>query len=727
MLKSYSSCMVRTPLYPVRNIREVDINKILDDKVFMEAVRIASPILYKEVYVKKNRSRHSIGSILKYYSRACVRCTPYGLFASCSLVPVDESKKNSSIKLCDVSEYETYTRIDMNLLCNLIRDYESDPILKQKLFYHVNSSLYSSWKSYRYICYSLNGNKRRYMFSEIRKSQYLRRLLQRIGDSEIAFNDIVEFVEKSENVKHSEALEYSLSLIDNQILVSNLEPSVAGKDLIYQIKEEMDRVDVDTSFLDQIISRLRKIDNEVVGNRKQNLDELLKILKFQDFKSDSENPIQMDCFARLSEGYIGSNIVKQVEKGVTFLINMTRKNRKFDLELFRQKFYSYYEEQEVPLAIALDTQIGVGYGQWNDINGDINPILYGVPAAGPKNNSYGVSLKESVDFLTQILLDKFNECLINKSNVIDLTDVVREQCDEITGNIPNQIFAFISVIANHKEPLINLVGIGTGTCSKLISRFEYLNKDIKDFVNEITAEEQREEKGIVAEILHLPEDRVGNIQMHPANRKYSICYFSNPVSNNVTLNIPVSDIMISVPRGEKIILRSKKYNKVIKPILSTAHNFYYGLPIYRFLSDLQAEANDDFVFDWGAFFDLKPFLPRVQYSNIILSPARWLVSIENFPEFKNDKAKDLELLRSGFIEKNIPTEFMIADGDNKLYINIDDSQLANILLDELKRKKNLRLEEFLGSDSRNGLIKRKGEILNNEIIMCFHKNNSSAV
>ena len=246
-------------------------------------------------------------------------------------------------------------------------------------------------------------------------------------------------------------------------------------------------------------------------------------------------------------------------------------------------------------------------------------------------------------------------------------------------------------------------------------------------MNEITAEEQREEKGIVAEILHLPEDRVGNIQMHPANRKYSICYFSNPVSNNVTLNIPVSDIMISVPRGEKIILRSKKYNKVIKPILSTAHNFYYGLPIYRFLSDLQAEENDDFVFDWGAFFDLKPFLPRVQYSNIILSPARWLVSIENFPGFKNDKAKDLELLRSGFIEKNIPTEFMIADGDNKLYINIDDSQLANILLDELKRKKNLRLEEFLGSDSRNGLIKRKGEILNNEIIMCFHKNNSSAV
>lgn len=97
MLKSYSSCMVRTPLYPVRNIREVDINKILDDKVFMEAVRIASPILYKEVYVKKNRSRHSIGSILKYYSRACVRCTPYGLFASCSLVPVDESKKKSSL------------------------------------------------------------------------------------------------------------------------------------------------------------------------------------------------------------------------------------------------------------------------------------------------------------------------------------------------------------------------------------------------------------------------------------------------------------------------------------------------------------------------------------------------------------------------------------------------------------------------------------------------------
>lgn len=722
ILKSYSSCIVRTPLYPVRYIKEANINKILEDKVFMEAVRIASPTLYREVYVKKNRSRHAVDSILKYYSRACVRCTPYGLFASCSLVPVDESKEDSLVKLCDVGEYKTYTRIDMNLLCNLIRDYESDPMLKQVLLYHVNSSLYSLWKSYRYISYSVNGTKRRYMFSEVRKTPYLRRLLQRIGDNEMAFKDIVDFIEKSEEVEHPEALEYTLSLIDNQILVSNLEPSVAGKDLIYQIKDELDRVNIDTSFLDQIIMRLRKIDNETVGARKQNLDELLKILKFQDSESDTGNQIQMDCFAGLSEGRIGSNLVRQVKKGITFLINMTRKKSKFDLDIFKKKFYSYYEEQEVPLTIALDTQIGVGYGQWNDVNGDINPILYGVPKVGQSNNSYGASKKVPVDFLTQILLDKLNECLASKSGKIDLTDVVRWQDDEIIGEIPNQIFAFISVISNQKEPLINLIGIGTGTCSKLISRFEYLNSDIENFVNEITAEEQREEKCIVAEILHLPEDRVGNIQMHPANREYSICYFSNPVSNSIKSKIPVSDIMISVPRGEKIVLRSKKYNKVIKPFLSTAHNFYYGLPIYRFLGDLQAEENDDFAFDWGALFDMKPFLPRVQYGNIILSPARWLISIDNFPGLKNDGAETLDLLRRGLLEKGIPAEFMITEGDNKLYININDSKLANILLEELTHKKNIRLEEFLGSDSGNGLVTRKGETLDNEIVMCFHKN-----
>lgn len=721
-LKSYNSCIVRTPLYSINNVRSLIISEILEDHIFMEAVRIASPILYNEVFVKKKLSPHSINSILKYYSRACTRCTPYGLFAACSLVPIDENKEDSKIELTGIDEYKTYSRIDMNLLCSLIRNYEKDPTVKQKLLYHTNSSLYSLWKSYRYITYTISNSKRHYMFSEIKKTPYLGRLLRKINNNEMSFLDIVDFIEKKESVDFSDAFEYTDSLIENQILISNLEPSVAGKDLIYQIIDELERVKVDSSFLNQINSILRQIDNEKIGTRKYSLDELDKILSIQNPDLSIGNPVHMDCYACLSNGYIGENLIRTVKKAITFLINFTRKSDKNDLDTFKQKFYSYYEEQEIPLAIALDPQIGVGYGQWNDINGDINPILDGVPSIKEKSNGYYITKKISIDFLSNILMDKYNECIINNSDVIDLSNLAKELEDEIIGEVPNQVFAFLSVVSNKKTPTINLIGIGTGTCSKLISRFEYLNSDIKDFVDEITTEEQDHQKEIIAEILHLPEDRVGNIQMHPNNREYSICYFSNPVTKNIKEKIPISDLMISVPRGEKIVLRSKKYNKEIKPILSTAHNFYLGLPIYRFLGDLQIQDNDDFAFSWGELFENKPFLPRVQFDNIILSPARWLITIDKFKNIeKINKEEALRVLKEKLLEYKIPQEFVLSEGDNKLYINTNEYNLLYMLLIELIHKRTIKLEEFLGSDSIDSLVTRNGEMLDNEIIMCFHK------
>ena len=101
--------------------------------------------------------------------------------------------------------------------------------------------------------------------------------------------------------------------------------------------------------------------------------------------------------------------------------------------------------------------------------------------------------------------------------------------------------------------------------------------------------------------------------------------------------IPVSDLMISI-RGGEIILRSKIHNKRVIPRLTTAHNFgKQGLPVYKFLCDLQSQGmarpNN---WDWGQLGLLKR-LPRVIYKNLIISKAQWRIEEEDLKDLPEKK------------------------------------------------------------------------------------------
>jgi hypothetical protein len=84
------------------------------------------------------------------------------------------------------------------------------------------------------------------------------------------------------------------------------------------------------------------------------------------------------------------------------------------------------------------------------------------------------------------------------------------------------------------------------------------------------------------------------------------------------------DLYVSVKSG-KIILRSKRLNKIIVPRLSNAHNYSYNaLPVYQFLCDLQHQnLRTSFSFQWGAMADKFKFLARITYKNTIIEPATW--------------------------------------------------------------------------------------------------------
>ncbi len=88
--------VLRTPALPFTTLlTEEKISSLLKDADFLEAVYLASPVLYKECIRLNNGELHDIKeiskirvSLSKYYQRMYSRCTPFALFSGCSFVVI---------------------------------------------------------------------------------------------------------------------------------------------------------------------------------------------------------------------------------------------------------------------------------------------------------------------------------------------------------------------------------------------------------------------------------------------------------------------------------------------------------------------------------------------------------------------------------------------------------------------------------------------------------------
>jgi hypothetical protein len=720
----FNKGMLRVPCFPVDYLNYIDdINFLLSIDYFGEAIYIASPSLYEDIYIKNKRTEKVILPFIRYFIRACTRCTPYGLFAGCEIISVEREQKNLSfIEIERENEYQTYSRIDMEYLCDFIRILEQNYDIRNQITYHVNTTLYHIHKSLRYIEYSIKNGKRKYSFSEVKLSDYLELIIKKALLHSCTIKELASEI-VSDDVNLIEAIEFINELIESQILISTLEPSVSGNDLIIQIKDKLDNAGYNNESIDKILSLLCLSDKMQIGTRYniyREIDSTLSNL----FPSPKKNLLHIDCLIPLKKASIGNQICNTVLDGLSVLSRLISARENELVVSFRKTFYSRYEEQEIPLVIALDPQVGVGFGDWKENQGDVNPLVDDLAISNVINQNSTIVL----DSFSQLLISKYEKCIKNNSNSINITnDDLKLFTDTSLGYLPNQLYTIIKVIDINEDnttATIFLNGFTGPSSANLFSRFCYLNKKVHDFTKEITdAENSFFQDKIVAEISHLPEDRMGNIQMHPHNRKYEISYLSNPCnSDSEIICIPIDDIMISVPHGQKIILRSKKYNKEVVPRLTTAHNYTNGLPVYYFLCSIQHQNMQSLSFDWGPFFNTKPLLPRVTYNNIILFSAQWKLSSLDLPKQDNIPFDDYY---THFLEwknsKGMPDLVEIVEYDNTLLIDFTKKTMVKLFLDYITKKKSCILKEFLFANNKRPFVTRNNNYFTNEFVLCLQK------
>ena len=283
-------------------------------------------------------------------------------------------------------------------------------------------------------------------------------------------------------------------------------------------------------------------------------------------------------------------------------------------------------------------------------------------------------------------------------------------------------------LLNTSTNQVALSSVGGSSAINLLGRFANDNSDILNLINIISHHEQQQVGDcILAEIVHLPESRIGNILSRPIFREYEIPYLAK-ASVDKKFQIEASDLFLSL-KGDKILLWSKRLNKQIIPRLSNAHNFSVNaLPIYHFLCDLQVQyyTKPYLFFNWGALANRYNFLPRVEYKNVVLSPARWQLNKSHFEILLKSKSEEeIEKLFYEFKAKyKLPDVFFISDGDNELLIDTKQPIAIVVFIDILKNRKNIILEEFL-FDTNNSLVKdTNGNVFTNEcIVVLLNENN----
>lgn len=688
--------VLRTPALPFISLpAEERVNSLLSDDNFMEAVYLASPILYAECIRLRSGAIRDAGeikkintSLIKYHQRMYSRCTPFGLFAGCSLI--NWTSGPSSIKLLSNSFLRS-TRLDMHYLCALSQHLCKVPVIKNRLKFFPNNSCYKMGNELRYIEYRYLKGKRVHQISSVLCTEYLEAVIS-VAVSGASIETLKKILQQQQDITDEEATEFIEELIASQVLISEMDPAITGDEFIHQLIAALRRINTPVSEnitvmvekLEAIVTDLAKLDLQLHNSPKAYMSLYEKIEELG--VSFEENKLfQVDMFSRPAETLLDDKFKPELLQAITVLAKLFSSTVNDNLTSFAERFRKRYEDQPVSLLHVLDAEAGIGYMEQSGNN--LSPLLEKLIIPGQRDkDEYEIKWNKTEQWLFDHLISYGSA----KEIIIDVKEL--QEFKEDFSKFPPSLSVMFSVLDNDK---IVFRGCSGSSAANLLGRFAHADINIKDYILKITEQEQANNKNVhFAEIIHLPEDRVGNILLHPAFREYEIPFLAQsslPDQQQVLLQ----DIMVSVQQDNRIRLFSKKLQQEIIPRLSNAHNYSFGaLPVYQFLADLQTQGLvGGLNFNWGKLARHFRYLPRVSCGNVILFEATWQLRKEDFAKLTDlQESMDITDFKNQW---QLPDLFVLADGDNELLVDPKNKESVDTFIKSIRGREYVVLKEFL--------------------------------
>lgn len=672
--------------------------------LFEEGLYLASPEFWAELQ-KPGKETGRIGakralSFDKYWIRSASRCTPYGTFAGCARVGLDEGP--TRIVLNENPEHVRRVRLDMNYLAEIIRAIARLEPVSRLVRLYTNNTAYTLPDAVRYVEYTLSGGMRKYHLSSASRTTYQDALLQR-AQAGATIDELADCLLGIEDVSRQEAIAYITEIWRAQLLVPELEPCVTGHDNLARLIGQLSGYGV----ADTLVEALREV-HALVTHPKGDVSHYKAIedrLRSLNLAIEApKNVFQTDLFLSLRSANIQRETIERIGHRVADLLVFTRPTRSAPLDHFKKRFYSRYDDREVPLLLALDPDYGIGYTEGLEEIAGENEIVeqLGIAAeSAPENNRYRP--------IQQYILGKYVDHLREGKTCIEVTEgeLAKLASGGMAPKIPESFFIMGSLL-DGDGLVFDLQGMGGPSGATLLGRFAYGDdRLLEDIGRTLRAEEAVVPEAIHAEIVHLPDARIGNVLLRPLLRDYEIPYAGQSGSDR---QIRPDDLYVSI-RNDEIVLRSASLNRRIIPRLTTAHNYTgHSLPVYNFLCSLQAQGlNNTLHWDWGQLQTLRS-LPRVVYKDIIVQKATWRVTEPDLAEWPAFRQR-----------YQVPQRVVYQEGDNQLLLDLDEARGMALLTHYVKKVKTVTLAEFLFTPENCVVRDKTGRPFTNELVVPFRR------
>lgn len=694
-----------------------ELAEFVDPSSFFDAVFLASESLYAEIQkwpggLSDAKKSKLDTAIYKYLLRMATRSTPYGLFAGCALGSLSDLP--TSIGLSERTVEKIY-RIDIGCIAELtdkVPFLDAD-ILRQTNFF-PNTSIYKAGLTYRYYEYRMAEGRRLYYLSSFSRNQYIDEVLSaaaRGASFEILTQALVE-----KNVAVEEAAAFLETLVKNQILVAEYMPAVTDGNHLDKLMTQLEVKQLNQQGILAEISGLKATLSQQespvskYAAVEQGLKKLIPDLLQQ------KDCIQADLFFDLENNTLNKAVVNTIVSQTEELLPLNNPLVRNNLDQFKQLFGQKFEDREIPLLEALDNDIGVGYAEVSGAGTFYTPVIDDLVIEGKTTDD-----TDKWGPYEHFVLAQFIKSQQAGNTTINITG---EDLEELSmkkarerQRLPATFSILGSILSRSQEDFDKmnfsflLKSCGENSAISLMSRFGSERNDIAQALKEVvTYENNQFPDKILAEIIHLPEGRVGNVLIRPRIFDHEIPFLGKAAAAEEFI-IDVSDLWVSVKEG-RIILRSGKLGKEVLPRLTSAHNFSTGLPVYKFLCELQFQDEGmSIAWNWG-LLNKMPFLPRVVYKNIILKRSRWFIESKKGPTGQADPEKAIAAFRETY---QVPDLVLLIEGDNELLLDLRNDISRSILASKMN-KGDVILYEFL-NDNEGALLADKEKRFDNEVII----------
>jgi thiopeptide-type bacteriocin biosynthesis protein len=657
-----------------------------------EALFLASPALERRLRKALEQGRLAaefVPALTRYLTRMTTRETPFGAFAGISLGRVGDATR---LMFVPRSAYRRRTRLGMGYFVRVLAGFWEREALRDEALYEPNSTLYRAFGRYRFAASAAaagtGGGVAAPVVNVAATAHLERALVRAAGGATLA-----EIALGIEAPARPRTVRFVRTLVEREILVPAWRPPVTGPEPFDAASDALvARAPAagEAERLRSIVRRVKESNALPLGSALPHLESLVEELGAAPDDRELAQRLHADLFKPGAQMTLDRATVQRMLHAAELLQRTASALPDPRLARFRQRFVDRYGERFVPLAEALDGDLGIGFDSLQrSANAHITADLNGEGKRPPIH----------FDAYDTARLRLLTRALQAGERIVELDDAALEEFPERgEGPLPDSfaIIAQLGLIEGRACVLGPQLSGPSGI--SLLSRFCHGDVELAAAVRAF-AEQEAALAGdcVLADVAHLPSGHAADILLRPLLRTHEIVYGGKSGAPE-DRQLYISDLLVGVVR-EQVMLWSRRLKRRVAIRIANAHDVdaWFHLPVYRFLGAL---ANEDraglaTAWSWGTLQNCA-FLPRVVHGDVVLCRMRWTLDAERRLALRG-ASDDIVCARLRALRDDLglPRWVAIVGRGSALTIDLDNRLSVDLLLKEARDAAPLQLEEVL--------------------------------